>query len=324
MNKKQICKFAVASCAEDGGIYKYTLYEDGTAEPCGRIAMPMPMFFEVDGKRITALLRAPFADSEESGICVYDAESGAALTPTRSTKGVVGCHIAVYDDTVYCANYITGSVFMTPDKCIAHTGSSVNPKRQESPHVHCTFFSPDKKHLLCCDLGTDEIYVYDRALNEITRARVPSGNGPRHLCFSEEGKYVYCINEMSATVSVLSYEDGFLTYLKDIDIKPEGYNGQGAGAAIKRTRDGKRLYLSERGSQTIALVEIDGERIEVKAYFSSNGAEPRDIALLADERFLVCTNQFSNNFTVYRVLEGGALELTDNIPLAAPLCVNEL
>ncbi len=322
--KNYICKFAVASCVDNGGIYKYALYDGGKAELIGKISMPSPMFFEVNGEKMTVLLRAPFENSDDSGICVYDLDSGEALTKLISTRGTVGCHIAVYGDTVYCANYVSGSVFMTPDKLVVHTGCGVNKQRQEAPHVHSTFFSPDKKYVLSCDLGTDEVYVYDRALNEISRARVPDGNGPRHLCFSADGEYVYCINEMSATLSVFAYSDGKLTYIKDTDIKPASYSGQGKGSAIKMSKDGKRLYMSERGSETVVLADVDGENVSVRAHADSHGSEPRDISLIADECFLVCTNQFSDNISVYEVSSDGTLALTDALPISAPLCVCEL
>ncbi len=322
--EKIILKFAVASCAPDGGIYKYALYEGGNIEALGKIPMSMPMYFRIKGNVITALLRAPFDGSDSSGIAEYDLETGERISPIISTLGAVGCHIAVDGDDAYCANYISGSVFKAPDLLVTHKGQGVNTARQESPHAHGVFLSPDKKYVLACDLGTDEIYVYDRRLKEISRVKVPDGSGARHLCFSKDGKFVYCINEMSATLSVFSYSDGALAYIKDADIKPKGFSGQGKGAAIKISGDGKRLYMTERGSKTIVLAELDGENVTVVGHYPCGGDEPRDIALACGEKILICANQFSNNVTLHSVSDDGAPAPLGSFELCAPLCICEL
>ncbi len=323
MTRRPLCEFFVASCVPDGGAYRYRLYEDGELEQVQTIPMPSPMFLQATDV-LWAVLRAPFEGSSESGFASYDLKTGEKLTDTVSTMGTVACHIAVEDNDVYCANYVSGSVFRSPKTLIAHSGRGVNDARQEAPHVHSVFLSPDKKYVLSCDLGLDTVFVYDRNLAEVSHARVPDGSGARHLVFSNDGRYVYCINEMSATVSVFAYADGHLTYLREVDIKPQGYVGQGKGSAIKLSRDGKRLYVTERGSETIGLIEVNGEELTPLAFADSHGAEPRDFALIADGQWAVCTNQFGNNFSLYKVEGDGTLTFVRCVPLPAPLCVIEL
>lgn len=324
MTRKPLSDFLVASCVPDGGAYRYRLYENGDTQLIQVIPMPSPMFLELHGDRLWAILRAPFADSNESGVVAYDLKTGERVTDILSTKGVVACHIAVDRDDVYCANYISGSVFKAPEKIDVHMGRGADPNRQTSPHVHSVFFSPDKKYVLSCDLGLDRIFVYDRELNLISSEKVPSGAGARHLAFSKDGNYVYCINEMSATVSVLSYDDGNLTYLHDVNAKPQGYDGQGKGSAIKLSLDGKRLYVTERGSETITLFDVNGGKLTLVAHFDTHGAEPRDFTLLANERYAVCTNQFGNTVVLYRVEADGMLTYIRSFSLEAPLCAIEI
>jgi 6-phosphogluconolactonase len=324
MIRKVLCEFFVASCAPTGGAYRYRLYEDEMLEQVGGIPMPSPMLLQIEGDRLYAILRAPFEDSEESGVAAYDPKTGERLTEILSTKGVVACHFAVDGEDIYCANYVSGSVFQSPDKVDRHEGHGVNPQRQSSPHVHSTFLSPDKKYLLSCDLGLDTIFVYDRELNLVSTAKVPDGAGARHTVFSKDGRFVYCINEMSATVSVFAYDDGHLTYLHDVDAKPKDYTGQGAGSAIRLSGDGARLYVTERGSNTIALFSVDGASLTLIDHYSSHGNHPRDFDLIADGRYAVCTNQFENLFVLYRVGADGELIYLKSVEMAEPLSVVEV
>lgn len=315
--------FWVASCVPDGGAYRYRLYQNSVTEEMQKIPMPSPMFLTQQGERLWAVLRAPFENSKESGIASYDMETGKQITDTISALGVVGCHITADGDDVYVANYVSGSVFQAPDKLDAHMGHGTDPARQEAPHVHSVFLSPDKKYLLSCDLGLDTVFVYDRQLNLVSTAKTPDGAGARHLVFSKDGNYVYCLNEMSATISVFAYSNGALTYLHDVTAKPEGYNRPGKGSAIKLNAEGTNLYVTERGSETITLYRVKDAELTLVAHFDSHGVEPRDFALLANDTYALCTNQFGNVCSLYRVKPDGTLVYLRAIPLAAPLCVIE-
>ena len=321
MTRRRLCDFLVASCVPEGGILRYSLFADGSVLPVDRIAMPSPMFFTQAGGRLWAVLRDPFADSEDSGIAAFDPRSGDCLQETVSTRGAVGCHLAVDGEAVFVANYFGGSVFGLPERLIRHHGRGVDPARQEAPHPHSVFFSPDRRYLLSCDLGLDTVFVYNRQLQEISHVRVPDGVGPRHLCFSSDGGTVYCINEMGASISVLSYRDGTLSYQRTFPLREGGLSGK--GSAILPTKDGQRLYVTERAAEEILLLSAEGERLSILGRYDSHGVEPRDIALVADERFLIAANQFSDNLSVYRVGEEGALEYLSSIPVPAPICVAE-
>lgn len=322
--RKALCDFYIAACTEDGGAYRFRLYEDGKAEQIQKIPMPSPMFLQMENDLLWATLRAPFAENTESGIAAYDTKSGERVTEILSTKGVVSCHIAVDNGDVYCPNYVSGSVFLSPDRLSVHTGQGVDPKRQLSPHTHCTLFSPDKRFLLCCDLGIDSIFVYDRELNEISRARVPDGAGARHAIFSKDGKYVYCINEMGGSISVFSWDAPHLTLLNTVSILPDGHDGIGAGAAIKLSQNGAYLYATERASATIVTLKVDGEKLTVLSHTDCKGVEPRDFTLLGGDRFAVCTNQFGNSVAFFKINEKAIPEYLYSIELGAPLCAIEI
>ena len=92
--------------------------------------------------------------------------------------------MTVHDGISYIANYISGGIASVPGKVVQYEGGGVNLPRQDGPHAHYTCITPDKKYVLAVNLGNDTIYTYDLQLNEIATAKVPDGEGSRHLAFS--------------------------------------------------------------------------------------------------------------------------------------------
>ena len=323
MTRKRLCDFLVASCVPEGGIYRFGLYENGEVEQLQKLPMPEPMYFWQSRDRLWVVLNAPFDESRDSGLAAYDLKSGDRLTDVICTRGDGGCHLAIDGENAYVANYDGGSLFALPDTFVQHIGNGPNPDRQASAHPHAVFFSPDKQYVLVCDLGLDTIFVYDRDLHEVSRAKVPDGAGPRHLTFSRDGRYVYCLNELSATVSVFAYGDGRLTYLNSAVISPDLACGQGKGAAIKLSRDGRYLYATERELNIIAVFEVHGERLKLIERFDSHGAGPRDFALVGNEAFAISTNQLADCMAIYKREKDGRLVYLSSVSIPAPLCVEE-
>lgn len=298
-----VADFWVASCTPTGGAYHFRLI-DGDFRLLQKIPMPSPMFLQREGDRLWAVLRG---EEESSLLCHH-------LTTHRSvqypTCGAVACHLAVDGEDAYCANYLGGSLFQAPRRVVCHSGRGKDPKRQASPHPHSVFFTPDKRYLLCCDLGLDTVFVYDRALNEVSSAKTPDGAGPRHLVFSKDGGTVYCLNEMGGSISRFSYRKGRLTHQTTVSL------GAGhAGAAIKR--QGDRLYATERESGQIITLDTE---LQVLSRADCHGREPRDFTLLG--AFALCANQFSDSLALFRMEQGIPVYL-HSLSIPAPLCIIE-
>lgn len=209
---KEIYLLSCAEVAEGGGVYKYGLTETGKLKENAYLPCPKPMYAVISDDRLHILLRSSFSADDHSGYfsCKTDFTDRSEI---RSTLGRCACHLAAEGNDVYIVNYLSGNIVKNCKKVVDHSGAGVNLPRQDMPHTHFVAFSPDKKYVLCCDLGLDTIFIYDRDLNEISRAKVPQGYGVRHLVFSKDGEFFYAVNELIPSISVFVYSNGNAEYL---------------------------------------------------------------------------------------------------------------
>jgi len=260
------------------------------------------------------------------------------------------CHLAL-DRTnrwLFAANYAGGSVTefpVLPDGSLGensaflqHHGSSVDHDHQSGPHPHEIVLSPDNRFLLVPDLGLDEVLTYrlDAKTGRLTPGnpaftRVAAGSGPRHLVFHPNGKLVYLISEMAATVGVYSYDPdhGHLdALLQTVSTLPDDYLGGRDGAEVALSPDSRFLYASNRGDGTednIVVFAIDPEKGTLKKidYIATGGKTPRHFTLDPTGAFIFAANQDSGNVVVFRrdpstgkaIATGLTMEVTD------PTCV---
>lgn len=308
----------ILSCVENGGVYRYTLNEKNELVMHDKTALDRPMYAVLYGQRLYVLLRAPFRENNESGLVSYGIENGALKDTGTviSTKGSVCCHLCVSDDAVYAANYISGSIIKMPDRLILHKGSSINPHRQSSPHAHFVGLTPDGNYICAVDLGMDKILLYDKNLNYISETSVKPGNGPRHIAFSDDGKLAYCANELSSTVTVLSYDNGKMHSLDEYSTLPAHYHGDNAPAAI-RYHNGY-VYVSNRGHNSIACFQAIGNTLALTDIVPSGGDSPRDFNIL--DGHLLCANEGSDNVVLFTV-GNGSITKSGEISLEKPVCV---
>ena len=310
-----------AACDPKGGIYHYVM-ENGELQFMEKTDCDRPMYLDVQKNSMQVILRAPYPGNEPwgtSGLVEFPVNADGSLGvpgEMQSTLGAVACHLCRYEDKMYVANYISGSVFSSESKVKEHKGAGPHPTRQDAPHLHYVQPSPDKKCLFAVDLGTDSVYSYDAELNLLSTAHVPEGCGARHLAYSEDGKYVFCANELDSSVSVFAYEDTKLTLLQTVSVL-EKENPDSTAAAI-RVR-GNYVYVSNRGADSVSCLEWDGKELVLKSETPCGGNSPRDFLFVDD--YVFCTNEKSNTVTVLKA-EGSALSLTDQVlEMPGPLCV---
>lgn len=312
-----------ASCTRNGGIYHYTL-ENQQLQFREKTNCDRPMYLDVTKESVQAVLRSPFEsqNSQNSGLVEYPLhEDGSLGLPgeIRDTQGVVGCHLCRYKGQTYVANYISGNIFSSEGIVREHTGNGPRPDRQEGPHLHYVQPSPDGSCLLAVDLGTDSVYSYDARLQHLHTAHVPAGCGARHLAYSENGKIVFCVNELDSSVTVFTYKDTVLTPIQTVSTL-EKENRKNTAAAIRVC--GEYVYVSNRGEDSISCLRWDGQKLKLCSVTPCSGRSPRDFIIA--EGLLFCTNENSDNVTIFRA-DGPAMEKLDQeLPVPAPLCAAKL
>jgi 6-phosphogluconolactonase len=276
--------------------------------------------------------------------------ANAKLSPLTSTGSPAGAptvnapsHLAV-DATgrvLLAANYRDGFVAAIPISAdgslgtatkIMHEGRGTHPTRQEKPHVHSVTLSPDNRFVIVADLGLDRLYTYalDAAAAKLTAANPafvasPAGSGPRHFKFSVDGRHGYVINELDNTIGVFNYEprSGALTPLQTISTLPAGFTGQNITAEVRVHPNGRFLYGSNRGDDSIAVYSISGGtgQLSLVEIVKTGGRTPRNFSLSADGRWLVCGHQDTALVTVFRIdASSGRLTRTTHTA-QVPSCV---
>ena len=321
MTRKPRFELFAASCAHDGGVFRYEFSDDDKLTQTGEILLDRPMYFQKIGEALHVILRAPDGFDGKSAYVFCNAyRNDADMSNAVCTDGVVACHLSVCGDDVYAVNYLSGNLVRVGKKSVAHLpADDCKPGRQDAPHPHCVIPSPDGTYLLCTDLGLDKIVVYDRELNFVSEWKAPRGCGVRHIVFSHDGDYVYAVNELDSSVSVYSYDNGSLqllsTYSSEISCP------HNLAAAIRLSPDGRRLYVSQRGEDVVSVFEVcNRAEIRLLTSFSCGGRGPRDICLSPDGRYLAVANEVSGDVSIF-ILDGDRATLTDRVSLPGVLCV---
>ncbi len=316
----------IASRSEDR-ILRCTLTEEGKLVLLDQTPADQPAWLCREGNLLYALLREPF--QLMSGVEIYRMEQDGALTllsKTRSTHGLYSAHLYAENGNIWIANYIEGTVALLyrdagreafiQDKIVAFTGSGPNRERQKSSHPHCITPTPDGRYLCVNDLGTDRIYLLTKDLDPVSDCELPAGCGPRHLVFSPDGRFGYSVNEMGSSVSVLKYDDGKLNIIKTVSSLPTGISVLNTASGIQLSEDGSRLYVSNRGHDSVSVFRVEGSELSLLGSFSAGGVSPRVITLVGD--FLLCANELSDNVTVFPLKHGIPNAFADCLTVKMP------
>lgn len=337
---------------ERGGIHAYELStSDGKLKPLHRtVGAENPFFLALSPNRkyLYSTHAKQFGGKEKEQVAAYEVVGRTGelkLLNRGSAEGNAACYVDI-DRTgkaVLVANYSSGSVAALPIKAdgslgepasfIQHRGSSVNPKRQKEPHAHCIVVSPDNRYAFAADLGTDQILCYklDPAAAKLTPneppfARAPAGAGPRHLTFHPNGKRAYAINELLNSVTVFDYaaDTGTLSEKQTISTLPDDFKGVSYCADVKVTPDGRYLYGTNRGHDSIAAYKIgeDG-RLALIAIEPSRGKGPQNLAISPDGMWLLCANMPGDSVSVFRIdpKTGKLLATGEPIKQPSPSCI---
>ena len=280
----------------------------------GRFLFAVNEVTDFRGKKSGAI--SAFAINQRTGELRFLNQSASA--------GGAPCYLSVnrQGKFVLVANYVGGNVSVLPVRpqgtlgevvdLEQHNGSSVNHERQEGPHAHCIVLDTTEEHAYSCDLGTDRVMIYDfnAETGKLTPGKEPwvqtsPGAGPRHITFHPDGRRAYVINELDATVSVFEQDKktGALKEIQNLRTLPADFKGANTSADIHIAPNGRFLYCSNRGHDSIAAFEIDKGKGKLSfiQHEPTQGKNPRNFVIDPTGAFMLVANQGSDNIVSFRL-----------------------
>jgi len=286
----------------------------------------------------------PFLDGSGS-VAAFSISKDHRLTflGEASSGGKGTCHLAVSPDgcTVAVANYGDGRIATVrldgnglPVKTvsvISNTGSGPNLSRQNGPHAHGVYFNKAATQLFVPDLGLDRVLIYQfDAANSMLGGALPSltmnsGAGPRHMAFSADERCAYVINELDNTLSMASYDNGSFKNTASVSTLPEGFTGANTTAEVEVSPDGRFVYASNRGNDSIAVFRRD-EKSGALTFVQRalcGGKTPRHFKISPCGRWLLCAHMDSNTISVLprNPVSGELSAPTTTVSVPSPICI---
>jgi 6-phosphogluconolactonase len=304
-----------------------------------------PSFLSIspDGKNVYSV-----GETDKNGLVYafsFDKNTGQlTLLNTQSAEGNYPCHISIDKTgrTVLVGNYGGGNVavFRTQKngslakahQTFTHEGKGPNTDRQEAPHVHSVNIAPNNQDIFVPDLGIDQVLTYKLDAQKGTlqkgspaTTKLQDGSGPRHFTIHPKGVYAYVIQELTGQITVFSYKNRTLKALQTVSTLPEGYAGSFSCADIHTSPDGRFLYGSNRGHDSLVIFEIDPNTgmLTYVGHQSVLGKKPRNFMIDPTGQWVLVANQDSDNITIFkRDLAKGTLTPTGKeIAVPSPVCL---
>jgi len=267
------------------------------------------------------------------------------VTSLASTAGAHPCYISVNETgtALYAANYTGGSISLhtlTAEGELQSASAVMQHEcepgpvadRQEKPHAHCVSPVPGTSYVCAVDLGMDAVVTYRhdteaQTLVKTDEAKFFGGAGPRHIAYHPTLDVAYVANELASSVTLLSVDrkGGALRVQQTYSTLPEGYDGYNDSADIHVSADGRYLYSSNRGHNSIAVFAISSESGELSPiqHISCGGELPRNFGITPDGEYVLAANGKTGNIAVFRRdQEQGTLAPTGHgLELNIPVCI---
>lgn len=306
---------------ESAGIYQFDFIGSGDQAHLEQrrnvVEVGGPTYFQKDGQFIFTIKN----ENGQGGIAAF---ANGKLVSQLLHEGPSPAYIGINKEkkVLYTANYHTGvlAVISYDDQGqltlldqVKHENKALGPRpEQAGAHPHYFDETPGG-HLVSCDLGQDRVdfYGFDgQKLTHLASYQNEDGFGSRHLAFSPDGKYFYVAGELSSQVNVVKFdeENWMFQSLATYSTIPESWDQHNGAAAISLSSDGKFLYVSNRGHDSIAVFAVlPDQALKLVQRVSTFGEFPRDFNWDAKEKYVVAANQNSNNATLYQRQSDGTL-----------------
>lgn len=266
---------------------------------------------------------------EDEGVAVFRRDENGDLTRINrvSIDGMRGCFLATDVDGkyLYVAGYHDGKVTVVHTRRdgslgrimdgVYHKGLGSVAERNFRPHVNCVRPTPDNKYLCAVDNGIDQVKLYrinkrQHKLELIDILRCPRESGPRIIRFSADGRFAYILFELSNEIKVYSYDgsghtpefellQSISTLTKEKD--EDAFHNAASGLAL--APDGRHLFCTTAGENTVSMYEIDTETglLDKKFTLPISGDYPKDLVIFPDNKHIAVANHASNTVTTFTV-----------------------
>jgi 6-phosphogluconolactonase len=290
------------------------------AQQVGNLVNPSFLVASRDGR----FLYSVHGDESYATAFAIDPQTGNLhVLNQASTGGRNGVHQA-FDPSgrfMVVANYATGTVAVMPVRGDGALEDQVqlsalegdpgpHKVEQTGSHPHHVVFDPSGRFVIVPDKGLDRVFVFrfDASSGRLTRSGsvvARPGSGPRHAAFHPRLAVVWVLNELNSTVTTYRFdpEHGSLTPVQILPSVPEEFTGNNTGAEIAASVDGRFVYCSNRGQDSISVYAADLKTGWLKAiqWVPTGGHQPRFFCLDASHRRLYAANEMSDSIIAFRV-----------------------
>lgn len=309
------------------GIYRFTLDPEAEELNGGDLIEKFqgPLYLDIQDDKLYSLKQ----DGDTAGIATFEIADGELkFIDECLPEGENGCYLTASSDGKYMLDAVYDSgklrLYKMDERGIVVERLDVfqvegnGPhERQDHAHSHFVTETPDGKYFAAVDLGADKIVTFsieEERLVVVAESKVAPGSGPRHLVFSDADDYAYILTELSNEVIAAEYNDGAFSPIATYSLLPEDFTEHSQAAAIRKHPNGKYIYASNRGHNSIAVFEIkdNGKSLNRLQIESSNGNWPRDFNITPDGQYLVCAHEKSHNVVLFNINEDGTITCLDN------------
>ncbi len=234
------------------------------------------------------------------------------------------------DQSLAAFPLLDGDKLGAPLASIRHVGSGPDQTRQERSHAHSVIEIGDDMFVVA-DLGCDTLTTYrfggETGFVRLSETRCEAGAGPRHTTLHPSGRFLFALNELNSTCAsfAIDRQTGKLSPVNVVPSVPEGQRADNHCADIQISPDGRFLYGSNRGHDSIAVFSVSQESgaVELAGLIGCGGRTPRNLAMSPSGRHVFCANQDSDRISIFeRNSETGQLVDTGRfIETGTPMCV---
>lgn len=270
-------------------------------------------------------------------------ESGLTLCSEQDLPGSYACHLNLTNSQshVIVACYMSGNVLIYPiakngellpsSQNIQHSGEGPNKERQEAAHAHMIYpFEPNG--MLAVDLGIDmaKAFSFENSTGEFVENRemdipIPKGSGARHMVMHSNNNYAFVFGELTAELFSFKRVENKFDLLEIQPSLPADFGKTPSGAAIRIHPNGKFIYVSNRGHDSIGIFRFDlaSEKLTLIGHESCGGKTPREFNIDPTGQWLLVANQDSHNIVIFSIDQASGLleKHAINTELKSPSCI---